>query len=281
MNDQLRLLREYASHRRFVELIAGDEEHPESATARSLLRSTTEIAEGTLADDDTFAQCAVVWNGAKFASGIYVGGRIVLTASHVVTGIHPNMVSLGVSNVDQRFNKAYEVASYGLRAGVPSAEWDVAILVLKEPGPLTGTVSIGTTADLEAARITAGGTGVTVCGFGWGWPAGHPEQLSNGVKRSMDVPLSDVEAPTGFPENFFVAGDSSETAPFHNICKYDSGAPAFVGDSNDLTILGIASATFDIDAATKEGCGTKPLGIFSRVDVGRDWILNMIQQHQV
>jgi secreted trypsin-like serine protease len=282
VDEQLLLLREYACHRRFVEIIAESEDHPDAQAARQLLLSTIQVAEGKNEDQKTYRQCALVWNKnlKGFGSGIYLGGRIVLTASHVATAIRPTTVSIGVSNIDERLaGKDFAVAYSIARPEYDATEWDVAILVLKTAGPQMPAVKLGTTEDFNAAGAI-GGSGVTVCGFGWGWPAGFPKLLSNGVKRSIHVGLNERPASSmAVPEHFFVTGDASENPPFHNICKYDSGAPAFIGDSVDMTVLGIASATVDIDGQTVAGCGNNPFGVFARIDVGRDWISEVMAQH--
>jgi hypothetical protein len=201
-----------------------------------------------------------------------------LTASHVIVGICPKVPSIGIANIDERFgSKDFKVVSY-VMAPFPAVEWDIAALVLEASPQGVASPAIGTGADLEAIRDDPQ-RGVTVCGFGWGWPAGHPEQMSSGVKRSVTVPVSNDLASGTASGKFFVAGDRSEAAPYHNICKFDSGAPAFVGQDGDMTLLGIASATVDMLAATTTGCGVKPLGIFARVDAGRDWIMQTMKEH--
>ena len=71
----------------------------------------------------------------------------------------------------------------------------MAALVLDQ-APNIAPVALSTAAEFAALQNAAGP--VTACGFGWGWPEGQPELLSNGIKRSVDVPVTAGLSADGF-----------------------------------------------------------------------------------
>jgi secreted trypsin-like serine protease len=274
VDAEFQLLRDYASQRNFLQSLASSDDAT-AQRAKEILARTAEVAEGKEEDAATFPQLAIVWNSKRdepFGSGIHLGGRVVLTATHVAASVQPDKVSIGVANINERFGaNDHDVVSVLLRV-TNALQWDIAVLLLKDSVKAKGPTRLATGAEFTAETAAP----VTVCGFGWGWPQGHPEQARPGVKRSIAVPLVANTSALN-PANLFVTGDLEPDAPFKNICRFDSGAPAFVMKGDELLLLGIASRTLDPEASKPEKCGARPEGIFSRVDAGRGWILDALK----
>lgn len=287
-DSSFELLAEYARHRQFLNVLAS--RGPQDAIGRDaalLLSQSAELSEGRVENEATFPQCTLVWSPKQeaFGSGVYIGGRLVVTASHVATSIEPTKVSIGIANAKSRNgSKDFAVDRVCVNKDVPAAEGDICALVLADDSRLpTGLPKVAPATTPQFESLQAGLLpAVTVCGFGCGWPKDHPELRDCGIKRSITVPIvSDLRNTSHIDAaRFFIAGDSPASGRLQNICRYDSGSPAFDVANGQMTLFGIASFTLDVDAATIKGCGTKPFGVFTRVDIDaqRNWLSDVIAE---
>jgi secreted trypsin-like serine protease len=276
-----RLLRHYGRQRQFLKRIA--EADPETLDPQKLVASTRDLLEGSLevlggerivAATDPFRDCCLVWDvnqPADYGSGVYLGGRTVISAAHVLDPTRSYRVSLPLTDEQTRTQTMIDVTQILFRKDDPrpsGGKSDLALLSLASlptgiPSPL-----VAQPADFQATITST--EGVTICGFGQAWdPPGLSER--RGIKRSA----SDVEVhpspPAPSPDSDFAAafeflagGRSNGTVA--DTCFGDSGGPVYVVNANGShTLLGITSRGIG------NVCGNG--GIYTRIDAHRDWIL--------
>jgi S1-C subfamily serine protease len=231
------------------------------------------LSEAELMAANEIPQCAVVWGGKGFASGVYIGGGSVVTAQHVCAAFPPANVSLDIADAAGRRGKAIAVGCQ-IPARDPLA-YDVMVLKI-DPGAVSGLPCIPLATPAEFAALSAAGADVMVVGFGCGWPPGHPEQAAMGLKRKIIVPVVPGQGAgiIGFDPNLqFVVGDTGASAPYHAVCMSDSGGPVFATLDGNVKLIGVVHASGSPLGATPDGCGISPYSVATRVDARRDWIL--------
>lgn len=229
-----------------------------------------EIAEGTEITASEIPHCTLVWSDSGFASGVYLGGRIVLTAEHVVRFKLAANVSIQVASIAERRDNFIPVTEHFAVPGVQ----DISMLVLWKRGPDLPIVGLARKEEFLHPDLASPQIGTTVAGFGCGFPPGRPRMASCGVKRSATLRISrDFPSAKLFDAaTEFVASDPDAGPPFRVVCHNDSGGPLFSNRSAQRVLVGITSRTVIPRGSLETQCGLFDNCIFTRVDVARDWI---------
>jgi secreted trypsin-like serine protease len=231
------------------------------------LQASAPLSLGTPLAANEIPQGAVVWsNDGTFASGVYIGNGIVLTAQHVATN-NVVGVSLATATADNASVKIPLLCPVILP---DNAQFDIAVLRIKPsavPEPARKPIPLATEA--QFAALMAAQAQVQVVGFGCALSQG--DHCTAGSKSQIDLnlcpPAEAADIDDFIPGLEFVAGDPSKTGPFHETCKGDSGGPAFATINGIPTLVGIVHGGGTPEATTSSGCGLFRLSVFTRVDV--------------
>lgn len=248
----------------------------DSLRARIAAAITTPVIHNgdPITQADPFPTACVVThpgNRQVWGSAVYAGGRIVLTAEHVVHGLAHCDAYLPVMHKDA------PVAPIRGRVHLPPPKGggnDLAAVVLDTvPEDVNQQVRLAFAKDLETLQKS--GATVSLCGFGFAVAAFG----SAGTKRearNVPLPMLDPKTP-GFDPDFdarveFFAGGKLANGTLLSICDLDSGCPVYAEIKSELVVLGVASRL----SRPKGVCGHE--GIFTRVDAYRDWICDLAEQ---
>jgi len=206
---------------------------------------------------DPYWSCCVVWNvrNREFSSAVYLGGALVITASHVIACPDPYRVSIPCAHINDRNENSYAVREI-IRHAEPI---DLCLLLLEHPPTLAASPPRPATTE-EFLTAMSSKSDLILCGFGAAWnPPQNPEDQS-GAKR-VDEHLFAIS----YTDTEFIAGGKGPDGKYHDACYADSGGPVYIRDkSGSLILIGITSR------------GLSPLsgdgGIYTRVDTQREWI---------
>lgn len=210
---------------------------------------------------DDRPECGVIWGSGGFASAVYIGNGLAMTAQHVLV-VSPDNAAFGIADFSEAEAHACRVLPHVCQ---PPAAQRVTndIMVVRLSGNLPKTATDLASPDDFKVLLDSGGP-VTVVGFGCGWPPGHPEQPTVGRKRAADLTIytGNTDDIGHFDPNVnFVLADAE--GKLISVCEKDSGGPAFATIGGRPKLVGVARGT---GGAGPDGCGIAKLSVFTRVD---------------
>ncbi len=207
--------------------------------------SRSEIVNGTPTSD--YPATGVMINGGQsWCTGTVISPRKVLTAAHCVENQSPSQFTFAFGPDAYQPQDEIQVIAMTTHPQWDSQQLanDIAILTLASDA---GVAPIPLNPSMDSSWI---GTDLLLVGYG---VSNGPNQTGGGVKRMVDVSVSQLTATTL----------RYETTNGKSACNGDSGGPAFLVQGGALTLVGVTSYG-------DQNC--QQYGVYTRVDAFLDFI---------